>query len=176
MYDMQQLFVTSKESRCKMKEFIEKLIGRLEEYEQSHLIAHDSELCKHCQGMDCLETLADCTICVMNKAIEIVQELEKEYKGGWIPCSERLPERDMWCLATFESGGIDKIQYLFLQRWWDGEMGGNRVVAWQPLPAPYKEGDQRWENLRLSEIVRYAVESLSQHTAEHFVVAINAQA
>jgi hypothetical protein len=63
-----------------MKEFIEKLIERLKEYEWSHLIEHDSELCKHCQGMDCLETSADCTICVMNKAIEIVKELEVEYK------------------------------------------------------------------------------------------------
>ena len=63
-----------------MKAVIEKLIERLKEYEWSHLIEHDSELCKHCQGMDCLETSADCTICVMNKAIEIVKELEEEYK------------------------------------------------------------------------------------------------
>lgn len=59
---------------------VEKVVVELEEYKQSHLIEHDSELCKHCQGMDCLETSEDCTICVMNKAIEIVKELEEEYK------------------------------------------------------------------------------------------------
>ncbi|MCI5731738.1 MAG: DUF551 domain-containing protein [Eubacterium sp.] len=26
------------------------------------------------------------------KSTEIVQEVAEEYNGGWIPCSERLPE------------------------------------------------------------------------------------
>ena len=112
-----------------MKGFIEKLIGRLREekhivYEYEHSSQYEP---KETEVVDYEDT------------IEIINQLAEEYNNGWIPCSERLPERDMWCLATFESGGIDKIQYLFLQRWWNGEMGGNRVVAWQPLPDRYEE-------------------------------------
>ena len=29
---------------------------------------------------------------VLDKAIEIVQEVVEEYKGGWIACSEKLPD------------------------------------------------------------------------------------
>lgn len=43
---------------------------------------------------------------------EIVNEVESEYGGGWIPCSERLPEDD------------------------NSEL--YKVVKWQPLPEPYK--------------------------------------
>ena len=68
---------------------------------------------------------------------------KKEYNNGWISCSERLPEKDMWCFATFESGNVDKIQYLVTNNWgWNGEMGDNRVIAWMPLPAPYQKGSE----------------------------------
>ena len=84
------------------------------------------------------------------RAIEIIKQLAEEYintsteyincsTNGWISCSERLPDKNMWCLATFESGGIDKIQYLITNKWgWNGEFADNRVIAWQPLPKPYK--------------------------------------
>lgn len=90
------------------------------------------------------------------KCFEIVNQLAEEYnqenddtdyanielyafwqKHQWIPCSERLPEKDMWCLATFESGNVDKIQYLESQKWWNGEMADNRVIAWKKI-APYQ--------------------------------------
>ena len=56
-----------------MKEFIEKLIGRLEEYRNFE--DHDN-LDRQC----------------IDGAIEIVKQLAEEHNGGWIPCSERLPE------------------------------------------------------------------------------------
>lgn len=100
-----------------MNEFIEKLICRLKEKDD-----------------DC-----GCGKIDVWEAILIVNQLAEEHKGGWIPCSERLPDKDVWCLATFESGGIDIIQYLSSQKWWNGEMGDNRVIAWQPLPEPYRQ-------------------------------------
>ena len=64
-----------------MREFIEKLIERLEEYKDSHLIEHDSEECLHCEEneddwCDC----RNCNICVWDKARAIVKELAEEYK------------------------------------------------------------------------------------------------
>lgn len=82
---------------------------------------------------------------------EIVQEVAKEYgkdtnvpSNGWIPCSERLPEKYVDVLVTvkhFEypqmghlEGGVwyadDTIKYL-----------PDAVIAWQPLPAPYQKGE-----------------------------------
>ena len=37
---------------------------------------------------------------VIYKSTEIVQEVAEEYKGGWIPCSERLPEECIEVLVS----------------------------------------------------------------------------
>ena len=74
-----------------MNKAFEKILERLEKYENNDLIEHDSELCEHCKRIDCGIGM-DCSICVMDKAQEIVQEVAREYNNGWIPCSERLPE------------------------------------------------------------------------------------
>lgn len=157
-----------------MKEFIEKLIGRLEARKKI-ILSHKI-----------IDAEDESMIFAYNETINIVNELAEKYKSGhfgcnfngqhekcnkcelnckhrntiwfgikeefgkdtnvtskddWIPCSERLPEKDMWCLATFESGNVDKIQYLVTNNWgWNGMRGDNKVIAWMPLPAPYKEG------------------------------------
>ena len=67
-----------------------------------------------------------------------VQEVAEEYNGGWIPCSERLPEKDGNYLITFKGRvyeayyqdgfWLDPIEFYRVYR---------SVTAWQPLPAPY---------------------------------------
>ena len=55
----------------------------------------------------------------------------------WIPVSERLPEKDCYCLITTSDGEIDVREYGYSKGWgWDGF---GRIIAWQPLPEPYKE-------------------------------------
>ena len=73
---------------CSMKEFIEKLISRLEEYKYSHLAEHDSESLEHCKEKerDCEGN--DCFLCVWDKTIEIVTQLAKEHKECYKPCHE----------------------------------------------------------------------------------------
>ena len=36
------------------------------------------------------------------KSTEIVKEVAEEYNGGWISCSEELPEDDSICIVTVE--------------------------------------------------------------------------
>ena len=73
------------------------------------------------------------------EALSIVSEVEAEYGNGWIPCSERLSEKDAYCLVTYESGKIGIMEYLETSKWgWNGEFADNRVIAWQPLPLPYQ--------------------------------------
>ena len=119
-----------------MKGFVKKLIGKLE-----NRIKYN-ELCQKKFPNAKMSFTYKVQINAYKNVIEIVNQLAEEYNNGWIPCSERLPEKDMWCLATFESGNVDKIQYLVTNNWgWNGEVENNRVVAWKPLPEPYQKGE-----------------------------------
>lgn len=114
-----------------MKEFIEKLIGRLEEKaNQTWLVLAERN------GYE--------------RAIEIVNQLAEEYNNGWISVDDALPEltegtecfkQSPCCLVTL--------------KWWDGDMTESvgwynqsgvwsedskncKVVAWMPLPPKYQ--------------------------------------
>jgi hypothetical protein len=121
-----------------MKEFIDKLIERLEEEK------------KYCSYNPQIRDEA------INKSISIVNQLAEEYKGGWIPCSERLPETDDYVLCWYEyrimqgtcEGEMKQTYgigyYLKPFKNWGGEVSYGRdckVIAWMPLSAPYTEGE-----------------------------------
>lgn len=82
------------------------------------------------------------------KATEIVKEVAEEYNGGWIPCSERLPEDDSICIVTVEYPNNETmVDYGWFDRkmvcWFVGmqEFRTSNILAWQPLPEPFKERD-----------------------------------
>ena len=60
----------------------------------------------------------------------------------WIPVSERLPEKNVWVLVTVVQGSgwyvetmrIDKYKGMFT----DNIDYYDSVIAWMPLPKPYK--------------------------------------
>lgn len=87
-----------------------------------------------------------------NKKQELVDRLamyedceENGDFGKWIPCSERLPEHYVTVLAQHGKRFSDEqfIRPLVLtdEEEWYGESGllDGEVVAWMPLPEPYKE-------------------------------------
>ena len=59
-----------------------------------------------------------------------IEALKQEPK--WIPVSERLPEEDDLYLITFDNGEIDLVAF---DR---GDFSYSGVIAWMPLPQPYK--------------------------------------
>jgi hypothetical protein len=79
-------------------------------------------------------------------------KLRKEYNDGWIPCSERLPEIDgntSDIVLVCGSNG-----FLYMAFWCDDlqwrlckcgtakePVLWTEIVAWQPLPEPFKERD-----------------------------------
>ena len=83
------------------------------------------------------------------KAIEQLKSLQ------WIPCSERLPDRFGKMLVTFIPGTLwtyviianySDLMGIAKPCFWIGNVGKNdfanitsQVVAWMPLPEPYKE-------------------------------------
>lgn len=76
----------------------------------------------------------------------------QEPKTGWIPVSERLPEEDGQYLVIVKYKPEANYESIYAEcgEWvegkWDmccfgghcGEVEG--IIAWQPLPEPYKEG------------------------------------
>ena len=75
----------------------------------------------------------------------------------WIPVTERLPENDNEVLITVWDAEDDYVEVYkgFYQghEWWtqwchgcskikDEPCGENIVIAWMPLPEPYKGGEQ----------------------------------
>lgn len=84
-----------------------------------------------------------------NRAVEIIRSHMDNDKDtnvptddGWIPVEERLPESKTHVLCCFENGAVDSLW----QDWKESGFGGYfdddfkpmEVVAWQPLPDPYK--------------------------------------
>lgn len=100
--------------------------------------------------------------------LEMIEQLQEdleqdEKENGWIPVSERLPEDEKECLVTLEkvygtpetlfgianylkfgdAGYWNERKYGYLE--WDKYSDGHggtkmyKVIAWMPLPEPYKE-------------------------------------
>ena len=114
-----------------MKEFIDKLISRLEEMKNTGSVTKTEMLI---------------TKACVNKAIEIVNELAGEYKGGWIPCSENQPPKPRFNEDTYLIQQSEVVTPF--SAYWNGECWTDvlydeieNVIAWMPLPAPYTEGE-----------------------------------
>ena len=65
-------------------------------------------------------------------------------KGEWIPCGERLPKKGEAVLITNKKGNVKHGQYRGIysrdrEDWWLWKKNTiEDVVAWMPLPEPYK--------------------------------------
>ena len=85
---------------------------------------------------------------ITNEAIEIVKQEAEKYNNGWIPCSEKLPDVRQDVLVTVKYTGFMGMHGYWIKTghmeaendWW-GDCAGGEVIAWQPLPKPFKERD-----------------------------------
>lgn len=77
-------------------------------------------------------------------------EIDAAYECGkhankWIPCSERLPEKNGNYLVTVESNdGTASIKFQTIDHWgpdWLHDEKKRKVIAWMPLPEPYQSND-----------------------------------
>lgn len=113
-----------------MNKAFEKILDRLEDLREG-LLTTNTEYNSHC-------------VDAMMRAGQIVQEVAKEYKNGWIPCSEMLPEDGVPVLLQ-DFGGYYSLGVSETKRnikgFRDGDWWGsaNNYKAWQPLPEPYEE-------------------------------------
>lgn len=89
------------------------------------------------------------------RAKGIVEEIIHKHMGndGWIPVEERLPDEDKFVLADWEKPNYRKnvteiyisILKLNQRKEWCGDCGipNGRVIAWCPLPEPYRPERRR---------------------------------
>ena len=77
----------------------------------------------------------------------IRSHMDEAKNDGWIPCSERLPEEGIYVMCCFDDGSVDVLW----QKWQEDETllfyadfdnQIRKVIAWQPLPEPYKGGKE----------------------------------
>ena len=117
---------------------IEKILERARA-ELFNLTFHKSERCKGFN--DGIHTV-----------MKIIQEESKN--GGWIPCSEQMPQENKLILIYAEStarGGSIRCVAELRNGFWFAQIASDtlgltgigqfNVIAWQPLPAPYQKGE-----------------------------------
>ena len=87
---------------------------------------------------------------LMGYHVEALNMAIKALEQRWIPVSERLPDKNMNCFVTLENGVVKVLGYSTTQRTTypkgfyyveDGiswRQTQNPVVAWMPLPLPWK--------------------------------------
>lgn len=125
-----------------LKEDFEKILG-LAKKMQDELKRKDEiikEGCEECH--DLFEKAGnqthDCYSCKSLK--ELIEEAFS--KNKWIPCSEREPDKGTFEQYQVTCMGPENKPFIAFRYWeydhWDSF--ANPVIAWMPLPEPFKEG------------------------------------
>ena len=78
--------------------------------------------------------------------VDTVYQVAKEHNNGWIPCSERLPGEPICGEDSYLVQAADvRTPY---SAYWNGTEWSSvvdekidNVIAWQPLPQAFKEGE-----------------------------------
>lgn len=115
-----------------MKEAFEKLKRRIEARKETVLPERNYMFGK--LGV----VSAEATNRTIDSVLSIVSEVEAEYGNGWIPCSERLPENHNDIIICTANGYVNSGYYGTNGF---GDMNSypyEDVIAWMPLPSPFK--------------------------------------
>ena len=89
-----------------------------------------------------------------DNAKEIVQEVAEEYKGGWIACSERLPDKNGMYICTQNTYDLETNKKIIkisteLVEFYNGKWRRAKslvITHWQPLPEAYQPKGELKQN------------------------------
>lgn len=84
----------------------------------------------------------DCVTYDVEHTIECLKALPSaQPEPHWIPCSERLPDVGSGIIFCDVDGDIF-VGHRASEHWWSVDDKVKNVVAWMPLPEPYKGGEK----------------------------------
>ena len=143
-----------------MNNVINKIIEKLEDKRNKYSDLADGSNFNGFHSED-IEYTAKTEMC--EEMIEIINQVVEEHNNGWILCNEQMPEEyesvfskykgtDSWKPCMFEKAS-DLVSVTVTNKKgevvtcymhtrdgeWSGLKDDNTVIAWQPLPYPYKE-------------------------------------
>ena len=138
---------------------LEKILEEIEERKQEHLCNAELEIEETVNRMEELNW-----VCALIYYMEEVKKANVQTNDDWIPCSERLPEKNVkelydMQLVTLKDGEVCLGVYRNEDdEWWTRKQEGERVytnthevIAWKPLPEPYRAADKPdWEENMLN--------------------------
>lgn len=142
-----------------MNEVLEKIIRRIDCRIASHKII--AKAMEEAGKTSSAESAVEKIMGFENAKVIIKEEAERYDRetntenNGWIPVEERMPEDFVDVLVWFEYFRYGNYNRLFqtmgisnaYRGEWSGFVNGSsgwrdlRIIAWQPLPEPYKKGE-----------------------------------
>ena len=125
------------------------VIGALEDDKTGTMVCYererDRDLIKHCY--ESMEYVIDGL--PQYRANNVYEDAkDTNVPSKWIPCSERLPKNAMNVIAQFSSGAVTELRYAG-NGIFEGiyEYSTKVIIAWMPLPEPYKEVEEYEKNV-----------------------------
>ena len=108
--------------------------------------AIEQGICLECAAdLKNAETIAEIEYYARHNSSNKAQALKKLTEAHWIKCADELPKTYEKVLVTYKKShsknaeAVDVDRYSYKNYKW--ETHGNSVVAWMPLPKPFKERD-----------------------------------
>ena len=121
---------------------LEKILEELEDVRK----IMKSTVATNCFGKECEND--DCTVCVCERVIEIIRSHMNDEtdtnvgsKSDWIPYTERnTPSKDGIYLVTCDDieYPVKRMRFKECLWYWTYGIYDGKILAWQPLPEPYK--------------------------------------
>lgn len=113
---------------------LEKILKEIDEIK----VGFDTECRSECDLFDwsCGACVGECDEYIKERAKDIIR---KHMNDGWIPAKEK-PAEDGFYVATMSGALVDQEEpFVGLAEFEDGEwVDGDDVIAWHPLPEPYR--------------------------------------
>lgn len=117
---------------------LEKILEEIKEVEKKFVVGHEVLFALGATGL--AGEIADI----------IHSHMDEAENDGWIPVEERLPDEKefqrAYCknyyaaefIVMIENATIPTTLYFKNESWFDEERNYYKVIAWRPLPEPYK--------------------------------------
>ena len=137
----EECIVFLRNQQNEIKGWIDQVKGYAKEAAQQGIDAYDMAI----KALEFVEEVQSMFNANTDDVLKLMLKALKGGSEGWIPCSERLPEVTGEYLVTIKWRNhentygymVGRRDYFAETQTWNDSL----VIAWMPLPKPYKEGE-----------------------------------